>query len=60
MLVLFIVYDLLIIREFQVVGISVLMQLIQGVACTIVGAAILRYMPIMQPDKMLQIRRGIG
>ena len=60
MLVLFIVYDLLIIREFQVVGISVLMQLIQGVACTIVGAAILRYMPIMQPDKMLHIRRGIG
>ena len=57
MLVLFFVYDLLIIREFNVVFPTLLMQLIQGVVCTILGAAVLRFMPVMQPDRMLEIRR---
>ena len=57
MLVLFVVYDFVIIREFAVVGITLLMQLAQAVVCTIIGAALLRYMPVMQPDKMLEIRR---
>ncbi len=59
MLVLFFVYDLLIIREFQVVDILVLMQLIQGVVCTVIGAVILRYMPVMRPERMLHVRRSI-
>ncbi len=59
MLVLFIVYDFVIIREFAVVGITLLMQLAQAVVCTIIGAALLRYMPVMQPDKMLEIRRPV-
>ncbi len=57
MLVLFFVYDLLIIREFSLVFPTLLMQLIQGVVCTILGAAVLRFMPVMQPDRMLEIRR---
>lgn len=57
MIVLFFVYDLLIIREFKLVGTTLLMQLIQGVVCTLLGAALLRYMPVMQPDRMLEIRR---
>ena len=57
MLVLFFVYDLLIIREFNVVFPTLLMQLIQGVVCTILGAVVLRFMPVMQPDRMLEIRR---
>lgn len=57
MVVLFFVYDLLIIREFSVVGTTVLMQLIQGVVCFVLGAAVLRFMPVMQPDRMLEIRR---
>ncbi len=60
MIVLFIVYDLLIIREFNVVGISLLLQLIQGVVGVALGAAILRYAPVVQPDKMLEIRRPVG
>ena len=59
MLVLFVVYDFVIIREFAVVGITLLMQLAQAVVCTIIGAALLRYMPVMQPDKMLEIRRPV-
>lgn len=59
MLVLFAVYDLLIIREFRVVGVSLLLQLIQGVVCAVIGAAVLRFMPVMQPDKMLEIRRPV-
>ena len=59
MLLLFVVYDFVIIREFQVVGISLLLQLAQAVVCTLVGAVILRFMPVMQPDKMLEIRRPI-
>ena len=59
MLVLFLVYDLVIIREFAVVGITLLMQLLQGAVCLILGAIVLRYMPVMQPDKMLKIRRPI-
>lgn len=57
MLVLFAVYDLLIIREFNVVGITFLLQLVQGVVCAVVGAVVLRFMPVMQPEKMLEIRR---
>ena len=57
MLVLFFVYDLLIIREFKLVGTTLLMQFIQGVVCALLGAAVLRYMPVMQPDRMLEIRR---
>lgn len=57
MIVLFFIYDLLIIREFRVVGTSLMLQFIQGVICAVVGAVILRYMPVMQPDKMLEIRR---
>jgi hypothetical protein len=60
MLVLFAVYDLLIIREFNVVGITLLMQLIQGVICALIGAVVLRFMPVMQPDKMLAIRRPVN
>ena len=59
MLVLFFVYDLLIIREFNVVFPTLLMQLIQGVVCTILGAAVLRFMPVMQPDRMLEIHRPV-
>ena len=59
MLVMFLVYDLVIIREFKVVGITLLMQFIQGVVCLVIGAALLRYMPVMQPDKMLEIRRPV-
>ncbi|NLI54294.1 MAG: hypothetical protein GX417_08190 [Clostridiales bacterium] len=59
MIVLFFVYDLLIIREFRVVGISLLLQFIQGVVCTVLGAAVLRYMPVMQPERMLEIRRPV-
>ena len=58
MLILFFVYDLFIIREFNVVGVTILMQLIQGVVCTLIGTVILRYMPVMQPDRMLEIRRS--
>ena len=57
LLVLFLIYDLLIVREFQVVGIAALLQLAQAVVCTAVGAAVLRYVPVMYPDKMLEIRR---
>ena len=57
MLALFAVYDLLIIREFRVVGITLLMQLIQGVICAIIGTIVLRYMPVMQPERMIEIRR---
>ena len=60
MLLLFVVYDFVIIREFQVVGISLLLQLAQAVVCTLVGAVILRFMPVMQPDKMLEIRRPLN
>jgi hypothetical protein len=59
MIVLFFVYDLLIIREFKLVGTTLLMQFIQGVICTVLGAALLRYMPVMQPDRMLSIRRPV-
>lgn len=59
MLVLFIVYDFVIIREFAVVGATLLMQLLQGVVCAVLGAVLLRYMPVMQPDKMLEIRRPV-
>ena len=59
MLALFFVYDLVIIREFAVVGITLLMQLVQGAVCLILGAVTLRYMPVMQPDKMLEIRRPV-
>ena len=59
MLVLFIVYDFVIIREFAVVGITLLMQLLQGVVCAVLGAVLLRYMPVMQPDKMLEIHRPV-
>jgi len=60
MLLLFVVYDFVIIREFQVVGISLLLQLAQAGVCTLVGAVILRFMPVMQPDKMLEIRRPLN
>jgi uncharacterized membrane protein len=59
MLVLFFIYDLLIIREFNVVGTTLLMQLIQAAVCTLLGAAVLRFMPVMQPYKMLEIHRPI-
>lgn len=59
MVILFLVYDLVIIREFAVVGITLLMQLLQAVVCCLLGALVLRYMPVMQPDKMLEIRRPI-
>lgn len=59
MLILFFVYDLVIIREFAVVGITLFMQLIQAIICFLLGAFILRYMPVMQPDRMLEIRRPI-
>ena len=59
MLLLFVVYDLLIIREFRVVGTSLLMQLIQGVVCFVLGAVVLRFMPVMEPDKMLEIHRPV-
>lgn len=59
MLVLFFIYDLLIIREFNVVGTALLMQLIQAIVCTLLGAAVLRFMPVMQPDRMLEIHRPI-
>ena len=59
MLVLFLVYDLVIIREFAVVGITLLMQLLQGAVCLIIGAVLLRYMPVMQPDRMMEIRRPV-
>jgi hypothetical protein len=51
------VYDLFIIREFKVVGVTILMQFIQGVVCMLLGTILLRYMPVMQPDRMLEIRR---
>ena len=60
MLALFLVYDFVIIREFAVVGVTLLMQLAQAVVCTLVGAVVLRYMPVMQPDKMLEIRRPVN
>lgn len=60
MLVLFVVYDFVIIREFAVVGVTLLMQLIQGVVCVAIGAALLRYMPVMEPHKMLEIRRPVN
>lgn len=59
MLALFFVYDLVIIREFAVVGITLLMQLAQAVVCVLLGAIVLRYMPVMQPDRMLEIRRPV-
>jgi hypothetical protein len=59
MLVLFVVYDLVIIREFAVVGITLLMQLLQGVICAVLGAIVLRYMPVMRPDQMMKIRRPV-
>lgn len=59
MLTLFLVYDLVIIREFKVVGVTLLMQLVQAVVCFLLGAIVLRYMPVMQPDRMLEIRRPI-
>jgi uncharacterized membrane protein len=59
MLGLFLVYDLVIIREFAVVGITALLQLLQGVVCAVLGAVVLRYMPVMRPEHMLQIRRPI-
>lgn len=57
MLVLFFIYDLLIIREFNVVGSTILMQLIQAAIGFVLGTLVLRFMPVMQPDKMLEIRR---
>jgi len=58
MLVLFLIYDLLIVREFQVVGIAALLQLAQAIVCTAVGAVVLKYVPPMYPEKMLDIRRS--
>jgi uncharacterized membrane protein len=52
------VYDLLIVREFVVAGLAFLTDLAQGVVCGAIGAVILRYMPAMHPDKMLEIRRA--
>lgn len=60
MLALFLVYDLVIIREFAVVGVTLLMQLLQAAVCFLIGAVILRYMPVMQPDHMLEIRRPVN
>lgn len=57
MLGLFFIYDLLIIREFKLVGTTLFMQLLQALACFVLGAAVLRFMPVMQPDRMLEIRR---
>ena len=59
MLILFAIYDLLIIREFRAFGLLILLQLIQGVICALIGTAVLRFMPVMQPDKMLEIRRPV-
>ncbi len=52
------IYDLLIVREFVVAGLAFLTDLAQGVVCGAVGAVILRYLPPMQPDKLLEIRRS--
>ncbi|HRX59325.1 MAG TPA: ECF transporter S component [Eubacteriales bacterium] len=52
------VYDLLIVREFVVAGLAFLTDLAQGVVCGAAGAVILRYMPVMEPEKMLQVRRA--
>lgn len=54
----FFIYDLLIVREFSVVGIAVLLQLAQGIVCGAAGAVVLRYLPPMQPDRMLTVRRS--
>lgn len=59
MVVLFFIYDLLIIREFSVVGTTLLMQLIQGAACFVLGTVVLRFMPVMRPDRMLTIHRPV-
>ncbi|MDD4312808.1 MAG: hypothetical protein PHW41_10035 [Eubacteriales bacterium] len=59
MLVLFLIYDFVIIREFKIVGVTLLLQLAQAVVCALICAVVLRYMPVMQPDKMLEIRRPV-
>lgn len=51
------VYDLLIVREFAVAGLAFLTDLTQGVICGLIGAVILRYLPPMRPDKLLEVRR---
>lgn len=55
----FIIYDILMsmIREFRIVGIAALLQLTQAIVCAVVGAAVLKYVPPMHPEKMLEIRR---
>ncbi|HWQ05926.1 MAG TPA: hypothetical protein VN453_01840 [Feifaniaceae bacterium] len=54
----FFIYDLLIVREFNVVGIAALLQFAQGLICGAIGTVILKYLPPMHPEKMLVIRRS--
>ncbi len=54
----FFIYDLLIVREFSVVGIAALLQLAQGLVCGAIGAVVLKYLPAMHPEKMLTVRRS--
>jgi len=48
---------MLIVREFKLAGLAFLTDLAQGVVCFAAGAAILRYLTPMYPDKLLSVRR---
>ena len=52
------IYDLLIVREFKLAGLAFLTDLAQGIVCFAAGAAILRYLTPMYPDKLLSVRRA--
>lgn len=56
----FVVYDILMfmVREFRIVGIAMLLQLVQGLICGVIGAIVLRYLKPMHPEKMLTVRRS--
>ncbi len=54
----FFIYDLLIVREFRIIGFVFLLQLAQGIVCCAVGAVILRYLPPMDPRTLLKVRRS--
>lgn len=58
MLLGYFIFDLLILREFKVAGLALLSDLGQAAACGALGGVILRYLPVMDPNKLLNVRRA--
>lgn len=59
MLVGYFLYDMVIVREFLVAGKAFLVNLAQAVVCTGLGAVVLRYIPVVRPDLMPDIKLPI-